>query len=271
MLTFLLVPIVIYLAIAAGFFFAQNSLLFPANQVGPPSMRLGIAEPLELAASGGERLRGVHVPPTTPDDERLLVLGFGGNAWNGIDMAARLHGLYPAADIVVFHYRGYAPSEGRPTAAALREDALRIYDFVASNIRPQRTIAVGFSIGSGVASSLAAARSLDGLILVTPFDSLERVASGHYPWLPVPLLFRNRLDPVVDLAQTRVPVAIIAGGRDTLIRPVRTDALRAAVPNLVFDRTIGNAGHNDIYQHPAFARSMDQALAALQSGSAGGG
>lgn len=78
------------------------------------------------------------------------------------------------------------------------------------------------------------------------------------------LLFRNRLDPAEDLAGTQLPVAIVAAGRDTLILPARTDALRGAVPNPVFDRTIPEAGHNDIYDHPAFRGTMAQALQTLR-------
>jgi pimeloyl-ACP methyl ester carboxylesterase len=260
----LLFVLLAYLAACAAMFFAQNAMIFPVGQVGPAGPPPPGAARLELRAASGERLIGVHIPPSRPSGERLLILGFGGNAWNGEAMAAFLHDLYPQADIVAFHYRGYPPSEGAPSAAALRDDARAIHDFAVGRLRPDRTIAVGFSVGSGIAASLAAARPLDGTILVTPFDSLERVAAGHYPWLPVRLLFRNRLDPVGDLAGAQLPVAIVAGARDTLILPARTDALRAAVPNLVFDATIPGAGHNDIYHTDAFQPTMTRALTAMR-------
>ncbi|MDQ8754852.1 alpha/beta fold hydrolase [Sphingosinicella sp. LHD-64] len=260
----LFLPLSVYLAICVLLFFGQNALIFPTGQVGaagPPPPGSGR---LELATASGARLRGLHIPPARPSGERLLILGFGGNAWNGEVMAAFLHRLYPQADIVAFHYRGYRPSEGSPSATALREDALQIHDFARARLRPRRIVAVGFSVGSGVAAALAAARPIDGAILVTPFDSLERVAAGHYPWLPVRALFRNRLDPAGDLAATNMRVAIVAGGRDTLIPPARTDALRRSVPNLAFDRTIPAAGHNDLYDHPDFAGVMAQALDAVR-------
>jgi pimeloyl-ACP methyl ester carboxylesterase len=112
----------------------------------------------------------------------------------------------------------------------------------------------------GVAAYLAAHRPLAGAILVTPFDDLARVAADHYPWLPVRLLFRHRMDSAAHLKESRVPVAIVAGGHDTLILPRRTEALRASVANLVHDRTLAQAGHNDIYDRPAFAATMREAL-----------
>ena len=261
MWSLILVPLAIYLLICGILFFAQTRLLLPIAQVasaGPPPAG---AERLELAAASGERLRGLHIPPTHPAADPLLLLGFGGNAWNAESMADLLAELYPEADIVTFHYRGYPPSEGSPGAPAMQDDALRVFDFARARFPSRRIIAVGFSVGSGVAASLAAHRPLDGLILVTAFDSLGCVAAAQFPWLPVRLLFRNNLDPAEDLAGSPVPVALIAAGRDGLVLPERTEALRRAVPHLVFDRTIAFADHNNIYRHPAFAPTMREALA----------
>jgi hypothetical protein len=52
-----------------------------------------------------------------------VILGFGGNAWNADDLALYLHGLLPDTEVVAFHYRGYRPSTGRSSAAALLADA----------------------------------------------------------------------------------------------------------------------------------------------------
>jgi dienelactone hydrolase len=265
MLFLLLLPFLLYAAVLAALWFGQTALIFPAGQVGAAGPPPPGAERLELAAASGERLRGLHIAPARPGSARLLVLGFGGNAWNAEAMAALLHDLYPQADVVAFHYRGYPPSEGSPGAAALQEDALLIHDFARARLRPARTVAAGFSIGSGVAAFLAAHRRLDGVILVTPFDSLAEVAAGHYRWLPIRLLFRHDLQAAEALRGNATPVAILAAGRDTIIPAARTDALRRAVPNLAFDRIIAGAGHNDIYQHPAFRKSMTEALSALSA------
>jgi pimeloyl-ACP methyl ester carboxylesterase len=259
----LLIPSFVYLAICAAMFFAQTRLLLPVRLVGGAGPLPPAAERLDIAAASGERLRGLHVPPARPAAERLLILGFGGNAWNADAMAATLADLYPEADIVTFHYRGYPPSEGSPGAAAMRDDALRVFDFARARFPARRIVAVGFSVGGGVAASLATRRPVDGLILVTAFDSLWRVAAAQFPWLPVRLLFRNNLDPAEDLRGSRTPVALLSAGRDELVLPARTEALRRAVPHLVFDRTISGRGHNDIYQDPAFAPAMREALQRL--------
>lgn len=260
---FLLVPAFLYLVVLAVLFFAQTALIFPVAYTAPPGPLPATAGPLELAAASGERLRGVHIPPDRPGPVRTLILGFGGNATNAGATAAMLHDLFPEADVAAFHYRGYPPSQGRPSAAALQADALLVHDFIRARLHPARTIVAGFSVGGGVAASLAAHRPVDGLILVTPFDSLAAVAADHYPWVPVRLLLRHNMEPAADLGGARMPAAIIAGGRDTLVPPARTEALRRAVPHLVLDRTIPDAGHNDVYADPAFPRAMHDAFQAV--------
>jgi len=131
-------------------------------------------------------------------------------------------------------------------------------------VKPKRTIAVGFSIGSGIAAHLAAARKLDGLILVTPFDSLKAVAQSMYPWIPIGPFFSHEVDTAAALERNRVPVAIFAGERDEIVPGERTDALRERVPNLIFDRTIARAGHNDIYARSDFHLAMREALDRLK-------
>ncbi len=172
----------------------QAQMLFPTHAVPAAGPLPAGAERLELDTAEGQRLHGVHIPPTTKGArERILVLGFGGNAWNGQDVAAYLHEVFPGAHIVAFHYRGYRPSTGSPSASALVEDAPRVFDLAVERVKPDRTVAVGFSIGSGVAASLSQTRRLDGVILVTPFDSLKRVAADMFPWLPVGPFFEHEL------------------------------------------------------------------------------
>lgn len=243
---------------------SQDDIIFPTHMVGPPGPLPPHAERLQVKTPDGETLHGVRVPPVGPSKgPKTLILGFGGNAWNGEDVASYLHELLPQADVVAFHYRGYRPSTGKPSAKALLEDAPLVFDAAVERVKPDRTVVVGFSIGSGVAASLAKRRSPAGLILVTPFDSLKKVASDAYPWLPVGLLFQHEIDAAAALESSLVPVAIIGAETDEIVPATRTEALRAQVPNLVFDRTIDRAGHNDLYARSEFQSAMEEALEAV--------
>ena len=242
----------------------QTQLVFPTHAVpaaGP--LPFGAAK-VSFKTEGGTTLHGVHIPPARKRARpRTLVLAFAGNAWNSEDAADFLHQLYPGEHIIAFHYRGYAPSGGTPSSQALREDSLAVHDFAVRLVKPERTVAVGFSIGTGVAAHLAAERKLDGMILVTPFDSLASVAADLYPLLPVRMIFRHEMDVASSLRSSPVPTAIVAAERDTLIPSARTDALRRSAGNLVFDRTIPRAGHNDIYHRSDFHDAMRDAFVAI--------
>jgi pimeloyl-ACP methyl ester carboxylesterase len=123
---------------------------------------------------------------------------------------------------------------------------------------------VGLSIGSGVAAYLARHRPVAGLILVTPFDSLETLARDLYWWAPVGLLLRHRMPTIEFVRGSIVPTALILAARDAVVPARRSALLRPAIKSLVFEQTI-DAGHNDIYDHPAFAAAMREALAKIEA------
>lgn len=258
----LLLPLVLVVALAMSF---EEDMLFPTRAVPQPGPLPATAREPLVEAADGTRLSGTFIPAVraAPPGGRLLLFGLGGNAWNAADLAAMLHHLSPTADVATFHYRGYAPSQGRPSADALVADAPLALDAAVEEAAPDRTIVVGLSIGSGIAATLAGRQPVDGLILVTPFDSLRAVAADAFPWLPVGAFFRNEIDAARALARSDVPVAVIAAANDKIIPGQRTDALRARLRNLAFDRTVADAGHNDLYGRPGFAEAFGEALKAL--------
>jgi len=241
----------------------QTQLIFPTHAVAAAGPWPRGAEELSVSTGDGAKLAGIRIPADAASAERTLILGFGGNAWNGQDVAEYLHELYPDADVVAFHYRGYEPSTGKPSAEALIADAPLAFDAAIERVKPKRTVAVGFSIGSGIAAQLAGRRKLDGLILVTPFDSLKAVAQSMYPWMPIGPFFDHEIDASGAMSKVKIPVAILAAERDEIVPAERTSALRAGVRNLAFDRTIRGVGHNDIYARSDFQDAMREALAAV--------
>jgi pimeloyl-ACP methyl ester carboxylesterase len=242
----------------------QSHLIFPTHAVPLAGPWPAGAERLSLTAADGKELVGIHIPPDKRAHDRSLILGFGGNAWNGQDVAQYLHELFPDEDVIAFHYRGYAPSQGSPSAEALISDAPLVYDLAVDRVKPARIVIIGFSIGSGIAARLAAERKVDGLILVTPFDSLKSVAQSMYPWIPIGPFFEHEIDAASALKKVEAPVAIIAADHDEIVPGARTNALRQHVRQLAFDRTIGGAGHNDIYGRSDFHDAMHEAFDRLK-------
>jgi pimeloyl-ACP methyl ester carboxylesterase len=264
-----LVLAALYATAVAAMYLAQTWLLFPTGLAAAARVQLpASAQRLEAGTRDGEVLVGVRIPAAAGgrDERAPVLLGFGGNAWNADAVALYLHGLFPGREVAAFHYRGYAPSTGRPSAQALLADSVLAFDRLRQEDAGGHdgVVAVGFSIGSGVAAHLARHRPVAGLVLVTPFDSLEALARDLYWWAPVGLLLRHRM-PTVDFVRgSPVPTALIIAERDTIVPARRSAALRQAVANLVFEGAI-DAGHNDLYGRPAFAAAMREALARIEA------
>ncbi|MEN8190992.1 MAG: alpha/beta hydrolase, partial [Thermodesulfobacteriota bacterium] len=104
----------------------------------------------------------------------------------------------------------------------------------------------GRSIGSGVACYVASRKKVDGVILVTPFDSMEMVAKDHYRWLPVSLLMRHRFPSTKYTPLIKAPALVIYGGEDRIVLPPRTEALLKSLPKSTRVLRFAEAGHNDI-------------------------
>jgi uncharacterized protein len=255
---------VAYVGVVALLYLAQERILFPG--AGLPSLRLDhprTPERLTLPGAHGAELHGMLL--RAADASADLLIGFGGNAQDAEMLAQDLAADFPELHTAVFHYQGYGPSTGQPGEAALLADALTIHDALTERLRPERTYAIGISLGSAVAAWLTAQRRLAGVLLITPFDSIEAVAKENYFWVPVSPLLRHRFASVEFMAGNRTPVAVIAAEQDRLVRPERTRALVERVPNLVFERVLAGAAHNTLYQLPAYAEALKDAFAALRA------
>ncbi|HET6469488.1 MAG TPA: alpha/beta hydrolase [Geminicoccaceae bacterium] len=240
----------------------QGGLIFPRNVAGLPSYPLPAhAERLELATPEGPRITGNLVRAS--GSSRGLLLGFGGNAWNGDDLTVFLSQRLQDVDIAVFHYRGYGPSEGEPSEAALYADALLVHDHLVRELAPERVLAVGFSLGTAVAAHLGAQRPLAGLILVTPFDSVEAIARASYFWVPVGALLKHRFRTDEHLRDRDLPVAVILASDDTVVPLERSRALIDLLRRPVSVETVPGSTHNGIYDLPAIDGALRRALDAL--------
>jgi pimeloyl-ACP methyl ester carboxylesterase len=257
---------VLYLAFALLITLLQDQLLFPRWAMGSGEVSLPArAERISIEVPDVGPLVGTVMPAAgTPPAGSARLLGFGGNAWDADALALYLHSLFPNRDVVTFHYRGYGPSAGRPSTDAILEDAERIHEELLATFGGGRTVVVGLSLGAGPAAHLASLRSVDGLILVTPFDSIEALAGDLYPWLPVRMLLRHRMDVAGAVNRASAKVAIIAAERDEIVPARRTEALRRSSRNLVLDRIIPGVGHNDIYNSRDFVEAMREALSLIE-------
>ncbi len=206
----------------------------------PPAVR-----PLTVNAFDGTKLAGWCIEK---DPEHLpFIFYFGGNAeevsLNLEDFLAKV-----PANGVLFNYRGFGDSGGRPTEDHLKSDSLALFDAVAKQygLDPSACLAWGRSIGSSMAAYLAKERNLGGLILTCPFDSIEAVAAGIYPARLIRLVLTDRHRTVDFAPAITCPVLILAAQADEIIPFERTKALADSMTCPVQFEVIEGAGHNTI-------------------------
>jgi pimeloyl-ACP methyl ester carboxylesterase len=242
-LRLLALALLVYAGFALLMFFTQRSLVYLPQ---PRALGAGVSEAW-LEVEGVPVQLSVLEQPGAP-----ALLYFGGNAEDVSRTLPSLAQAFPGHALYLMHYRGYGGSDGRPSEAALVADALALHDRVAAAGHPS-ILLIGRSLGSGVAMQLASRRAVDRLVLVTPFDSLVEVGAGHFPWLPVRWLLRDRYESAAAAKDVSAPALLIAAGRDDIIPPRHAEALhRAFPPGRARLELLEGVGHNDVERHPRY-------------------
>ena len=201
-------------------------------------------------------LRGWQIHPATK--AQSAVIYFGGNAENIERRLPQLTAALPRSDIYMLAYRGYGASDGEPTEELLEADAMALFDEVR-RLHPQAPITVmGRSLGTGVASAVAAVRQPAKLVLVTPFDSILNTVRGIYGWLPVGLLLKDRFDSAARLQSYGGPILVLRAGMDQVVAPARTDALLEQLKGKAVQvQGFEQAGHSSIFRAAGFWQAIE--------------
>jgi uncharacterized protein len=179
-----------------------------------------------------------------------LILYFGGNAEDVLHTAMDAERL-SAKRLLVTNYPGFGGTTGKPSEIALFRNALLAYDYAVSRgyAAPEHIVAMGRSLGSGVATYVAANRPVRRVVLITPFDSIVAVAGRHYPIFPVRLLLKHRFASDRLAPRIRAPVLIVAAEADDVIPSAHARQLFDAWAGPKEIHVLPRAGHNDIERH----------------------
>src|SRR5436309_1499092 len=234
----------------------QERIAFPAPRASVPDPRqVGAAngERIELALRDGTKLAGWYLRPRSSPGSRPpwpALLWFYGNGENIASIGAIVRDFQPpGAALLVVDYPGYGGSGGRATEATMNEAADLAYAAVARrpDVDRARIYAYGRSLGSAVASHVAAGNVVAGLVLESPFTNALDIAREHYALFPR-FIVRLRLDNLANLRLVRCPVLVFHGTADRLAPLAmgrRVAAAAAGGPaELVL---IQGAGHTDTY------------------------
>ncbi|HOX05076.1 MAG TPA: alpha/beta hydrolase [Planctomycetota bacterium] len=201
-----------YIALAAAacswqakmVYFPQPDLECTPADAGAPY------EDVALQAADGVRLHAWFVPAAgQPRGTMLYCHGNAGNISHRVGLVAVFRQM--GFNVLIFDYRGYGRSEGKPSEAGTYLDARAAWDHLVSvrGAKPESIVVFGKSLGGGVATNLAAERRPGALILQSTFTSVPDVGADHIWWLPVRLICRIKYPSLKTLPTVKCPVLVV--------------------------------------------------------------
>ena len=236
-----------YIVTTLYLYFNQRSLLYFPTPIHPT------VHPEMTLQNEGESINFIVLNEGNMD----AIIYFGGNAESMARSSDEIARQFPAFTVYLMDYRGYGKSTGKPSEAGLYSDALKLYDAIKPNYE---SISVGGrSLGSGIAVYLAAQREVAKLVLVTPYDSILKVAEGLYPLFPVSYLLQDEYNAIKWVKDIKAQTLIIMAENDTVIEEAHTHQLIDAFdPELLEVISIENRGHIDISSDERYYKSMQE-------------
>ena len=149
---------------------------------------------------------------------KTLVL-FHGNAGDLSNRIYKLNELNKLdINILLISWRGFSGNKGSPTEKNLYEDAEAAIKWLnEKKVENNQIILYGESLGSGVAVEIGKKNNFNGIILESPFTSLENSAKIYYPYLPVKFLLKDRYDSINKIDKIRTPILIMHGKKDDIV------------------------------------------------------
>lgn len=256
------VAIIIVSIIVNLVFFTQHIMLFyPYNDARAHAILTERAEFEEITIAYGhnQSVSGWMKLNVDTDDPAPLLIFFGGNAMNSSETAiwyldGRIYQYYEGFNWLMIDYPGYGLSTGRPSDRSMFEAALASFDYMVkrADIDESNIVVMGHSIGSGVATHLAAQRDVNGLILLAAYDrginlynSILNIFHG-----PLTGLVRYPFDAAYYAKQVNVKPLIIASRDDEIINYRLTKNLASYFDEGYKLILLENIGHNFILTDP---------------------
>ncbi len=144
----------------------------------------------------------------------LILHGNAGHIGHRMPLARQL--IEAGFGVFLLEYRGYGGNPGSPSEQGLYADAHAALEFLIQNdVKSEHIVVYGESLGTGVATQIAAENPICALILQSPFTSLVALSKYHYPWII--LQPRDRFDSLGRIEKIHAPLLILHGNQDQLV------------------------------------------------------
>jgi uncharacterized protein len=245
------IAVCVYAGLCLLVLFRQDRYVYyPDRVIDLAPDALGMAfDDVILQTQDGVRITGWWVParPATPERPAHTVLFCHGNAGDIGDRVGSIKTFHDLGlNVLIFDYRGYGHSTGKPTEEGTYLDAQAAWNYLKAErgIPPHTIVVFGRSLGGTVASWLAEQTDPGLLFLESTFTSAADIAAGMFPLLPARWLCRYGYNAVDRVRRVRCPVFITHGRQDTMIpfRHAQRILKAAHEPKQLVEL---DGGHND--------------------------
>lgn len=248
------VLIFFYLLFGFLLFIFQNKLFYPADKTAFDNCpEFAKAEKIK---SGNFRAYFIK------RSQEKVVIYYHGNGGRACDRHS-MDAYFELQDYSVLYveYPGYAEMGNTTMTKILNEVSL-----VDSFLKKQsfkELVVVGESVGTGPASYQTSLQDnkISKVILITPYNNMESVATFHYPWYPMKLLVRNNFTPDVWLRNVTIPVILILAENDEVVGLEQGKRLSEGMSSdnkRVY--VVKSATHNSIYNTIEFSSIFRDSL-----------
>jgi hypothetical protein len=214
-----LAGVAVYALFCAVLFFFQDSVIYqPRQQIHADPSHAGMAfEEILFRASDGVVLQGWYVGALESSGRALLFFhGNAGNISHRIESIRMFHEL--GLNVLIFDYRGYGSSEGRPSEEGFYLDGRAALGVLLAKGFDQKDIILfGRSLGGAVAARIASETPAAALILESSFTSLASMASRVAPLFPMRFLLRSKYATHEILPFILSPLLVIHSPEDEIV------------------------------------------------------
>jgi hypothetical protein len=230
----------------------QPRMTAASIQFTPAALTI-LFEDVQLVAVDGVKITGWYMKAP---DASGSVLYLHGNAGNRRDWAqAAPPFIEQGYNLLILDYRGYGDSQGRPSEKGLYRDGDAAFSWLQERAGRDGlpVYILGKSLGSGVASYLAAVHSPSGLILDSAFTSMSQLIAHHARWLPrflIPALYPS----LARIERITCPSLVLHGDRDDLVPLSHGLSLYDKLQAPKALGVIPGASHNDIDAYDSYMR-----------------
>ena len=238
-------------------YLAQENIIFlPDKLPDNYSFRQGLE--VEVTVAEDISLNCLLIKDSNPSGVILYLHGNKGSNARCLRQAERLMGL--GYDIFMPDYRGFGKSDGSiRSERQLLSDAQIVYDYVKSKYDESSIVVVGYSLGTGIASYLAAHNDPQQVILNSPFVSFIDLKDRRIPFVP-DFLVKYPLDNAKHLKNINEKVTLFHGTDDELIPYDSSQKLVQIDPQKIKLIPLENSGHRRAIFHQTFSSGVSRLL-----------